>query len=135
MTYFGPRVIANFRPEVNPNKPKKERSASHRPGMDPDHLANIRKLPSIISGKTPCDPHHLKIKKERGVGLKATDQWALPLTRSEHCDVEKLGSRRELEWFRKMGMENPYAAAKALWNARGDLDAMHRIIGAHIPRR
>lgn len=27
---------------------------------DPAHLAFIRKLPSVISGRTPCDPCHIR---------------------------------------------------------------------------
>lgn len=132
MTYLGPRVLANFRPEVNPNKKREPKRREHRPGMDPDHLANIRKLPSIISGRMPCDPHHLRVKQSRGTGLRAEDRWAIPLCRDEHIDVHKVGSRKERQWFIERGVDC-YLVANALWKAKGDVDAMNRIILANLP--
>jgi hypothetical protein len=95
--------------------------------MDRKHLANIRKLPSIVSGRTPCEAHHLRIKDERGVGMKATDRWAVPLTRDEHQRVHEVGSRMEEQWFAERGID-AVALAIALWTLRGDLDAMRRVI-------
>lgn len=95
--------------------------------MDKKHLANIRLLPSVLSHREPCEPHHLRIKQERGVGLKATDRWAIPLTHEEHMAVHMVGSKREEEWFAAKGIAC-YAIAYSLWANRGDLEAMRKII-------
>ena len=128
MTYYGPKVMGNFK---NPNKTKKGRAADKRPGMDPNYVALIRQLPSCISGQRPCDPHHLRIKGERGVGLRATDRWCLPLTREEHMEVHRVGSRREEQWFLDRGVQC-HVLARALWNQRQrGLVALEKIIEAH----
>jgi hypothetical protein len=72
----------------------------------------------------------LRIKEERGVGLKATDQWCVPLTRDEHIQVHTVGSRKECEWFRERGVEC-YELAIALWTNRHNEDAMLKVIIKH----
>ena len=124
-------VITRFKESKNPNRKGSPKASARRPGMDAEHLKNIRELPSCISGKgPPCDPHHLKIKGERGVSLRSTDRWAVPLTREEHMEVENLGSRREERWFLDKGIRC-YELANALWGARGFKEVMLKIIEAH----
>lgn len=118
-----------------PRQPKRKEpnAASKRPGMSPEHLEAIRRMPSCLSGRKPCDPHHLKCGPaglERGVGLRATDRWAIPITRDEHNAIERLGSRQEFAWFLARGI-NCLELATALWNARGDDEAMLRVLQAH----
>lgn len=125
------QVTTRFKPPRTPNKPKKESAASKRPGMDPKHVSDVGKLPSCISGRKPCDPHHLKIKKERGVGLKATDRWCVPLTREEHDDVQPRNQTQELAWFKKRGID-PYALANALWFNKGDIKTMQKVVETHL---
>jgi len=97
--------------------------------MDKKHLANIRMLPSCVSLRTPCEAHHLRIKDERGVGMKATDRWAVPLTRDEHWLIHEIGSRMEEQWFYERGIDI-IDIANRLWAARGNIDAMRRVIQA-----
>ena len=131
MTYYGEKIIGNFKPEKNPNKPRADKRAEW-PGNSKEHLKLIRQLPSCISGRTPCDPHHLRVKEERGVALRSRDKWAVPLTRDEHDHVHSFGSRQEVAWFKKHGIENPYELASALWKASPDLETMAKIIEAHL---
>lgn len=102
--------------------------------MSPAHLALIRKLPSCLSGKKPCDPHHLRVANERGIGLKATDRWAVPMTRAEHEEVHRVGSRKEEEWFLARGVDI-YSLANGLWQQSGDLERMLRVMEAHCERQ
>src|SRR6516165_4104065 len=67
--------------------------------LSPRHLKNVRELPSCLSGRTPCHPHHLMIKDERGVGMKATDRWVIPLTWDEHAELHTHGSKEHDTWF------------------------------------
>lgn len=98
--------------------------------MSPAHLTLIRQLPSCLSGKKPCDPHHLRVSNERGIGLKATDRWAVPLTRDEHEECHLVGSRKEEEWFLARGVD-VYSLANALWQASGNMEKMIKILEAH----
>jgi hypothetical protein len=54
------------------------------------------------------------------------------LTRDEHDEIHKLGSRKEEEWFAKNGVAC-YALASSLWFHKGDLEAMQRVVEANIP--
>lgn len=102
-----------------------------RDGMSATHLANIRKLPSCVSGKRGCEAHHLcggPAATERGVSRKASDRWAVPLTHEEHMDLHTFGSRLEREWFANRGIVDVYGLADALWNARGLPERLERIV-------
>lgn len=101
--------------------------------MSEEHLALIRKLPSIVSGGRPCQAHHLMISAERGVSLRARDMWAVPLTSQEHRELHKRGSKFHKEWFHERGIENIEQIARMLWDARGKFDEMLMIIQEHRP--
>lgn len=106
---------------------------SSRPGMSEDHLSLIRQLPCCRCGSSPpSDPHHLKsgLSGERGMALKATDRWTVPLCRSCHDELERLGTRRERDWFESFGIV-PHYLAEGLWKMSGNLERMRLVIQAH----
>lgn len=134
--------LANFRPDkfsamATAQKWRKDRARDKRPGMSPEHLALVRQLPCTccyLDRHTEC--HHLKSGpafKERGIGLKATDRWVLPLCGpyGHHHELEQFGSRREFDWFWSNFGINPHALANALWHASGDLTRLNRVLLAH----
>lgn len=135
MNYLGPKQYGNFKEPKNPNKKREQKAAEKRPGMSPEHLAKIRQLPSCISGKGPCDPHHLLIKRERGVGLRATDRWTVPLTRHEHDELHRKvhNEKQEEAWFKERGIDC-YELADALWHSNHDLESMQKVFVAHFYR-
>ncbi len=124
-------VVTRFKAPKNPNKPRPLTAREKRDGMSHEYLAKLRRLPSCISWLSPVEAHHLRIKAERGVGMRATDKWALPLTAEEHRSVHRVGSRREADWFHKRGIDC-YGLAAALWSNRQDLQAMYRVLLAHF---
>lgn len=128
------KVYGNFRKRGKPEKRKNSKFRENRPGMSADHLKLIRKLPCCVPGcnVVGCDPHHLQDTgaRERGMGLRSTDRWAIPLCRLHHDEVHSLGSRRERQWFEQFGMD-PYEVAISLWTLRGDAAAMTRVIIAN----
>jgi hypothetical protein len=101
--------------------------------LDAKHLANIRLLASCVSGMWPCEAHHLRWSVERGVGMKATDRWAVPLTMEEHRELHTIGSREEEHWFLDRGVAC-YVLASQLWFRRGDLSAMRLALDKHLIR-
>lgn len=122
-------VYGNFR--IRGPKKKKERKADSRHGMSEDHLALIRKLPCCITGRVPAgEAHHLKATGERGMGLRSTDRWAVPMAHDSHMEVERAGSRNELGWFKARGID-AIDLATSLWLATGDLPKMTKIVIAH----
>jgi len=127
-----PHVYGNFKKPKTPKRMTNSKRAQKRAGMSADHLACIRKLPCCVSLKTPAgECHHLKGTGERGIGLRSTDRWGLPLSHELHMDLERAGSRNEVRWFREHGIENPHALAAALWANTGDLGKMIAVIIAH----
>lgn len=128
MTYLGKPQLANFRPsraERAKGKPKRDRD-----GNDEAYLRLIRQLPSCISGEWPVEAHHLRCTGERGVGMKSTDRWAIPLTTEEHRDVHRVGTKKEQAWFRERGIEC-LDLAGALWSNKHSLEAMMAVLQAH----
>jgi len=135
-------VLANFRPSVTEREREKrtrKSAAEKREGNSEDHAALLRLLPCCVTGREPARTiHHLKAgpaRHERGVQMRATDRWALPLSYEAHIlGVETVGSRREHAWFREHGVDDPYELAAALWRETGDLERMRRIVQAHVGR-
>lgn len=130
-------LLANFRPsksERSKAKRTKPDPREDREGNDEKHLKAIRLCPCCVPGcnVVGVDPHHLKcIPGTRGVALRAPDQYAVPLCRTHHDEIEKIGSRNERSWFARIGID-PENLADALWRSpRGNGAAYTRIVLAH----
>ncbi len=130
-------IYGNFRPSVRERARKTPSAQERREGNDREHRKLVALLPCCITGRLPPnDGHHLKsgpAAKERGTGMKATDRWLVPLSRETHDEVERISARNELGWFLSHNID-PHELARALWNARGDLAQMTRIVRAHRER-
>lgn len=131
----------NFRPTLAERETARRNRKSaqlRRPGNDPAYLALIRQLPCCCTlAMPPNDPHHLlggEAGRERAFGRRATDRWAVPVSRSIHDQVQPLGARGEVKFFKERGIENIYELAYALWNAPRDLEIMANIVRTHMGR-
>lgn len=129
------RILGNFKPSRSARlREKRNRDPrAKREGNSAKHLAAIRKLPCCVPGCTTvgCDPHHLKsgsAADERGMQLRATDRYAVPLCRHHHDEVERIGSRNERRWF---GALDAIELAGALWSATPNAAQMTKIVLAH----
>ena len=80
-------------------KPPQQQSQSSRrrkaqprkgPPRNEAYKAWIRTLPSLTSGRTPCDACHTETG---GMSMKASDETVVPLTREEHQEYHQLGKR------------------------------------------
>lgn len=127
-------VYGNFKPsKASQLKHKTRDKRADRDGNSEAHLANLRKCRCCIPGcrKRGETVHHLKATGQRGGGLRSPDRYGLPMCAEHHLfGVERAGSRNELDWFAKHGIE-ALELASSLWHARGSLDAMQRIVLAH----
>lgn len=92
--------------------------------VDEAHLAFIRKLPSAVSGKTPCEACHVRTasaihrKKKTGLAQKPDDSWTLPLTAEEH---KAQHCENELAFWRAHGID-PFELACQLYEVTGARD-------------
>ena len=111
-----------FRPGAKAAPPPRE-------GNSTAHLKWIRDLPclaAVAMGEDPAsaaparEAHHLLGGTDRGMGKKASDQWTVPLAHIRHMDMHNLGEAR---YFEALGIDDPKAVAKALWERSGDRPA------------
>lgn len=129
-------VIGNWKPKRSERIKAKKSPADKRknlPGNSEKHLAALRLCPCAMPGCNKVgksDPHHIKSSGLRGMALKSPDRFAIPLCRSCHEDVERIGSKNELAFFEKRGLE-ALALADALWMVSPDKAAMCRVVLAH----
>lgn len=99
-----------------------------REGMSGAHLAMVRKLPCIVCGRPAEEAHHLLRglpPDERGTSRRAADRWAVPVCIRDHRAAHAHGD--DERWLAERGVDGR-AIAAALWSARGDEQAMMRVV-------
>ena len=79
---------------------------------DRDHIRHVMKQPCLICGRRPSDPHHLRFAQCRALGRKVSDEFAVPLCRTQQGEIHRCGN--EGSWWRNTGID-PLAAARTLW--------------------
>ena len=82
--------------------------------------------PCLVCGREPCDPHHLRFAQSRGLSLKVSDEFTVPLCRAHHRELHR--TRRESDWWAKAGLE-PISLARKLWLETHPLDAVADVLG------
>jgi len=98
-----------------------------RPGMSRNHLAFIRSLICpVYPDEWPTEAHHLlRADRTRGMGRRAADRYAIPLSMRAHRELHDAGD--EEGWLADTGIDGR-ALAAALWRVSGDIQAGLRII-------
>ena len=73
---------------------------------DSKRLAAIRKLPCVVCGSSPVDAAHSnQSAHNKGLGIKASDEFTIPLCRQHHIEydqLQKMNRSESVEWFDKM---------------------------------
>jgi hypothetical protein len=77
-----------------------------------EHLRSIIKMPCLVCGRKPSDPHHLRYAQPRALGRKASDEFVVPLCRMHHREVHRAGDERA--WWKAAGID-PLKVAGKLW--------------------
>jgi hypothetical protein len=77
------------------------------------HLRLVAKQPCLICGRRPCDAHHLRFAQPRGLGLKVSDEFTVPLCRGHHREAHRSGI--ETLWWKTIGID-PISSAHKLWS-------------------
>jgi hypothetical protein len=76
------------------------------------HLHHVAQQSCLICARKPSDPHHLRFMQPRGLGLKVSDEFAVPLCRMHHRQAHHAGDERA--WWQTMGID-PIKVARKLW--------------------
>ncbi|MGY8685012.1 ERF family protein [Bradyrhizobium sp. UFLA05-153] len=79
---------------------------------DREHLRFLAKQPCLVCGRTPSDPHHLRFAQPKGLGLKVSDEFTVPLCRAHHRELHRASN--EVEWWLRLAIE-PLEVARRLW--------------------
>jgi DNA recombination protein Rad52 len=93
-------------------QPTQANLALHRRVRDKEHLRTVAKEPCLVCGRSPSQAHHLKFLEPRGLGLKPSDEFAVPLCRLHHRSLHDAGD--EMTWWRQHNLE-PVAESRRLW--------------------
>jgi hypothetical protein len=81
---------------------------------DKRHREFVAAQACVICGRQPSDAHHLRFAQPRGLGLKVSDEFTVPLCRSHHRDLHRTGN--EIRWWTQFGIQ-PLSIAYKLWTA------------------
>lgn len=81
---------------------------------DKGHLRFVARQPCLVCGRQPSDAHHLRFAQSRGLGLKVSDEFTVPLCRAHHRELHQSG--KEKDWWARMGIE-PIGVSHNLWTA------------------
>ena len=79
---------------------------------DKSHLKFVGSQPCLVCGKSPADAHHLRFAQPRGMGLKVSDEFTVPLCRAHHRDNHRFGD--EKVWWSKTGID-PIEISQRFW--------------------
>jgi hypothetical protein len=93
---------------------------------DKTHLRFVAKQPCLVCGRQPCDAHHLRFTQSRGLNLKVSDEFTVPLCRAHHRALHRAG--KETDWWAKAGLE-PINLARKLWLETHPLHASADVLG------
>jgi len=77
-----------------------------------DHLRYVASQPCVICGRTPSHAHHVRHAQPRGLALKVSDEFTVPLCAIHHDEIHR--TTREREWWQQRKID-PLALAAVLW--------------------
>ena len=77
-----------------------------------EHLHFVASQPCLICGRTPSHPHHIRYAQPKGLSLKVSDEFAVPLCAIHHHHIHTTG--REREWWEERNID-PLVVASRLW--------------------
>jgi DNA recombination protein Rad52 len=92
-----------------------------------EHLKFVASQPCLICGRTPSHAHHIRYAQPKGLGLKVSDEFTVPLCATHHSENHTTGN--ELKWWQHHKVE-PLCIAQKLWNEFRNLS---RSLGASGP--
>ena len=77
-----------------------------------EHLRFVASQPCAICGRTPSHAHHIRYAQPRGLGLKVSDEFTVPLCATHHHNLHD--TTKEREWWQERKID-PLIIARDLW--------------------
>jgi hypothetical protein len=78
-----------------------------------EHLRFVAEQPCLICGRSPSQAHHIRFAQPRGLALKVSDEFTVPLCAIHH--TENHGTGDERLWWQERKLD-PLKVAEQLWN-------------------
>jgi hypothetical protein len=92
-------------------EPKRHRSK--------EHLKFVASQPCLICGRRPSHAHHIRYAQAKGLALKVSDEFTVPLCATHHSENHMTGN--ELKWWQDHKLD-PLSVARKLWQEFRHLD-------------
>jgi hypothetical protein len=80
-----------------------------------EHLRFVAQQPCIICGRNPAQAHHIRYAQPKGLSLKVSDEFTVPLCAIHHSENHATGDERK--WWEQHKID-PLPVASALWRSR-----------------
>jgi hypothetical protein len=77
-----------------------------------EHLQFVAQQPCLICGRSPSHAHHVRFAQSKGVALKVSDEFTVPLCSIHHSENHSTGDERK--WWQTHNID-PLAIARRLW--------------------
>ena len=77
-----------------------------------EHLRFVATQPCLICGRSPSHAHHVRFAQSRGLSLKVSDEFTVPLCAIHHHHIHTTGKERE--WWQERNID-PLKIANTLW--------------------
>lgn len=77
-----------------------------------EHLRFVASQPCLICGRAPSHAHHIRYAQSRGLALKVSDEFTVPLCATHHHHIHTTGKERE--WWEERNVD-PLIVASRLW--------------------
>jgi hypothetical protein len=79
-----------------------------------EHLRFVAQQPCVICGRKPAHAHHVRYAQPKGLALKVSDEFTVPLCATHHSDNHHTADERR--WWKEHRID-PLGVARDLWNA------------------
>jgi len=70
-----------------------------------EHLRFVAEQPCLVCGRSPSHAHHIRYAQPRGIALKVSDEFTVPLCAIHHDDIHTTGKARE--WWQERNIDMP----------------------------
>jgi Rad52/22 family double-strand break repair protein len=87
-----------------------------------EHLRFVARQPCLICGRTPSQAHHIRYAQSRGLALKVSDEFTVPLCAIHHTEIHATGDERR--WWQEHKID-PLPVAEQLWRKSNGSDTQH----------
>ena len=87
----------------NDSRPKVDKSVLAIPELkrvrSKEHLRFVAGQPCLICGRTPAHAHHIRYAQAKGIALKVSDEFTVPLCAIHHSENHATGDERR--WWQE----------------------------------